>query len=156
MLLDSYLFSLLAIHLITDQRNFLVIESIIHFLSFLTLAPPEIPTYWRGVKSRFGNQARDLRKSSGAVATVVKGANLNIKCAVVGNPKPTIKWTVATTGRQRRYTVLNDGTLEVPNADLEDEGNYTCIANNSYGILKRTTSVSILGNELTLCQTVFY
>lgn len=78
----------------------------------------------------------------------MKGTNLNIKCAVVGNPKPTIKWIVATTGRQRRYTVLNDGTLEVPNADLQDEGNYTCIANNSYGILNRTTSVSILGNEL--------
>lgn len=82
------------------------------------------------------------------MATVVKGATLNIKCAVVGTPKPTIKWIVATTGRQRRYTVLNDGTLQVPNADLEDEGNYTCIANNSYGILNRTTSVSILGNKL--------
>lgn len=83
----------------------------------------------------------------------MKGANLNIKCAVVGNPKPTIKWIVATTGRQRRYTVLNDGTLEVPNADLQDEGNYTCIANNSYGIFKRTTSVSILGNELYAMPT---
>ena len=71
---------------------------------------------------------------------------MNIKCAVVGNPKPTIKWIVHTTSRQRRYTVLNDGTLEVPNADLEDEGNYTCIANNSFGTLNRTTSVSILGN----------
>ena len=86
------------------------------------------------------------------MATIVKGATLNIKCAAVGSPKPTIKWIVGATGRQKRYTVLNDGTLEVPNVDLEDEGNYTCIANNSYGTLKRTTSVSILGKKLFLTE----
>ena len=72
---------------------------------------------------------------------------MNIKCTAVGNPKPTIKWIVATKSRQRRYTVLNDGTLEVLDADVADEGQYTCIANNSYGTLNRTTSVSILGNK---------
>ena len=116
------------------------------------------------MKSRFSDQARDLRTTVGALATVVKGATLNIKCSAVGNPKPTIKWIVATTGRQTRHTVLNDGTLEIPNADLEDEGKYTCIANNSYGTLNRTTSVSILGKKVLcfrklssaiLVQTIF-
>lgn len=105
--------------------------------------PPEVPSYWQGIKSRFNDRARHL-KAVGASATIVKGATLNIRCAAVGTPKPTIKWIVATSGRQNRYTVLHDGTLEVPNADLTDEGNYTCIANNSYGTLNRTTTVSIL------------
>lgn len=99
------------------------------------------------MKSRFNDRARHL-KAAGASATIVKGATLNIRCAALGTPKPTIKWIVATSGRQSRYTVLHDGTLEVPNAELMDEGNYTCIANNSYGTLNRTTTVSILGKKL--------
>lgn len=74
----------------------------------------------------------------------------------MGNPKPTIKWIVATKSRQRRYTVLNDGTLKILDADVEDEGQYTCIANNSYGTLNRTTSVSILGNSYKLFLTELY
>ena len=46
--------------------------------------------------------------------------------------------------------MLEDDTLVVPSADLEDEGNYTCIANNSFGTLMRTTTVSILGDKLQL------
>ena len=111
----------------------------------LTSAPPEIPSHWRGVKSRFNIPEHTRRTSTGAVAAVVRGATLHIKCAVEGTPKPQITWEVSTSSQEQRHTVLDDGTLVVPSAELEDEGNYTCIANNSYGTLRRTTSVSILG-----------
>lgn len=67
---------------------------------------------------------------------------------MVGFPKPTIQWVVFNSAREQRYNVFEDGTLVVPNADLEDEGNYTCIANNSYGTLRRTTTVSILSEKI--------
>lgn len=79
------------------------------------------------------------------MAAVVRGATLLLKCAAEGTPVPKITWEVATSSEEQRHSVLDDGTLVVPSAELEDEGNYTCIANNSYGTLRRTTSVSILG-----------
>ena len=108
-------------------------------------APPSVPSHWQGVKSRFNIPKHARRTSTGAIASVVRGATLLIKCEAEGNPKPTITWEVFTSNYEERHRVLEDGTLVVPSAELEDEGNYTCIANNSYGTLRRTTTVSILG-----------
>ncbi|XP_068741513.1 hemicentin-1-like isoform X2 [Montipora capricornis] len=107
-------------------------------------APPSVPSHWHGVKSRFNIPEHARRTSTGAIASVVRGATLLIKCEAEGNPKPTITWEVFTSNYEERHRVLEDGTLVVPSAELEDEGNYTCIANNSYGTLRRTTTVSIL------------
>ena len=121
---------------------------LLRLIPFPISAPPEIPSYWRGVKSRFNIPYKARTISTGSFTTIVQGSTLHLKCNVVGFPKPAIRWVVFNSAREQRYNVFEDGTLVVPNADLEDEGNYTCIANNSYGTLRRTTTVSILSEKI--------
>lgn len=114
-------------------------------LRVLILAPPAVPSHWHGIKSRFNIPEHARRTSIGAIATVVRGASLLLKCKADGTPKPKITWDVFTSSIEERHSVLDDGTLVIPSVDFEDEGNFTCIANNLYGTLRRTTTVSILG-----------
>ena len=87
------------------------------------------------------------------MVTIVRGSSLSIKCTAVGTPKPNVTWHVDSSRHQRPWRVLKDGTLEILDIDEEDEGNYTCVANNSYGIVNRTTSVSVLGTYVS-CVSV--
>lgn len=116
----------------------------LHF-RILIVAPPAVPSHWQGIKSRFNIPKHARRTSTGAIATIVRGASLVLKCEADGNPTPKITWDVFTSSIDERHSVLDDGTLVIPSVDFEDEGNFTCIANNSYGTLRRTTTVSILG-----------
>uniref|UniRef100_T1IT66 Down syndrome cell adhesion molecule-like protein Dscam2 n=1 Tax=Strigamia maritima TaxID=126957 RepID=T1IT66_STRMM len=76
-------------------------------------------------------------------STVKKHDSISVPCRANGFPPPEIKWTkilgdVATGQRielnnSKAFNVLPDGTLQINEAKLEDQGFYFCSANNQIG-----------------------
>ncbi|XP_076161482.1 tyrosine-protein phosphatase Lar isoform X5 [Ptiloglossa arizonensis] len=67
---------------------------------------------------------------------VEMGHNAVLLCTAVGSPPPIISWVrnmmpIDTTNP--RYTVLESGTLKITASDMNDQGKYECVANNSVG-----------------------
>lgn len=83
------------------------------------------------------------------MASVVRGSVVRLRCAVYGSPKPRITWIVVGNTRKDHWRILPDGTLEIPKVDFSDEGNYTCIASNSYGKTFRSTNLTVLGKDFS-------
>ncbi|XP_017884551.1 tyrosine-protein phosphatase Lar isoform X7 [Ceratina calcarata] len=67
---------------------------------------------------------------------VEMGHNAVLQCSAVGSPPPIISWVkdmlpIDTTNP--RYTVLDSGALQIMKSDVNDQGTYECVANNSVG-----------------------
>ncbi|XP_026300847.1 tyrosine-protein phosphatase Lar isoform X15 [Apis mellifera] len=67
---------------------------------------------------------------------VEMGHNAVLLCTAVGSPPPIISWVrdmlpIDTTNP--RYTVLDTGALQITGSDVNDQGKYECVANNSVG-----------------------
>ncbi|XP_033187090.1 tyrosine-protein phosphatase Lar isoform X10 [Bombus vosnesenskii] len=67
---------------------------------------------------------------------VEMGHNAVLLCTAVGSPPPIISWVrdmlpIDTTNP--RYTVLDTGALQITASDVNDQGKYECVANNSVG-----------------------
>ena len=76
-----------------------------------------------------------------------KGTTIQMACRAEGSPTPTIKWLKD--GHEMsspRFNVRPDGSLVVQNVSEEDEGMYSCIAENS--VERRSAEA-----RLTLRQT---
>ncbi|CAD5230519.1 unnamed protein product [Bursaphelenchus okinawaensis] len=74
--------------------------------------------------------------------------SITLQCRVVGTPKPMIVWLkdqkpidVASS----RFTVLPDDSLIIHNIQVEDQGYYTCKAENEFGQQQRNTLVTVTG-----------
>uniref|UniRef100_A0A3B5LKZ5 Hemicentin 1 n=1 Tax=Xiphophorus couchianus TaxID=32473 RepID=A0A3B5LKZ5_9TELE len=76
----------------------------------LSVLPPKIQPGPRVVKIQVGHQ-------------------VELACAVVGVPEPTVSWTKDS----RNFPVSHDGTLILRDVKLDDEGIYTCTATNTAG-----------------------
>ena len=71
--------------------------------------------------------------------TKIEGENVTLNCTVYGNPKPDVKWTkdgetLDISGNQRLSVsnlTANTSSLTITNIVREDEGQYSCVANNS-------------------------
>ncbi|CAK9817641.1 Tyrosine-protein phosphatase Lar [Anthophora quadrimaculata] len=64
------------------------------------------------------------------------GHNAVLPCTAVGSPPPIVSWVrdmlpIDTTNP--RYTVLDSGALQITASDVNDQGKYECVANNSVG-----------------------
>ncbi|XP_022102574.1 peroxidasin homolog isoform X3 [Acanthaster planci] len=78
----------------------------------------------------------------------VEGNNVYFSCRAMGDPEPEIVWlhnsveipaaTLNAVGS--KYSILNDGTLMIQNANGDDEGEYECMARNAVG---ETTSEAV-------------
>ena len=69
-------------------------------------------------------------------AIVRRGSVATFYCLADGSPKPELLWQKGDTYYTRgeslgKIQVLDDGTLEIGNVQLRDEGVYTCIARNN-------------------------
>jgi len=76
---------------------------------------------------------------------VSKGSNVSVKCETDGYPKPTIQWLLNNTAltASDKHIIRSDGdSLLIMNADLSDEGNYSCVASNQ-GEARRTGSLVV-------------
>ncbi|KAM9801659.1 immunoglobulin superfamily member 10 [Neosynchiropus ocellatus] len=85
--------------------------------------------------------------------TVLSNSDAFLPCEAVGHPKPDISWkrfsprtgsTVAIDGSKKKYWILDNGTLSIQNANIQDQGQYLCLAENSYGSDKLLVTLSVV------------
>ncbi|KAI7808657.1 immunoglobulin superfamily member 10 [Triplophysa rosa] len=82
--------------------------------------------------------------------TVNAGSRVQISCDADGEPKPHLSWTKISTGavmsantRIQRFEVQSNGTLIIQNVQLQDRGQYVCLAGNVYGSDKMTVTLVV-------------
>jgi len=70
-------------------------------------------------------------------------------CQAIGDPKPTIQWdkdlkylSENNTDRER-FRFLENGTLEIRNVQVEDEGSYGCTIGNSAGLKREDVQLVV-------------
>ncbi|XP_007433382.1 roundabout homolog 3 [Python bivittatus] len=69
---------------------------------------------------------------------------VNFHCEVQGDPVPTSRWRKEEGELPRgRSEVQNDNTLRISRVNAEDEGTYTCVAENSVGKSEASGSLSV-------------
>ena len=83
--------------------------------------------------------------------TALTNTSVTIKCPTSGVPTPTVTWTkdgqhIPNGGR---YTVQDDGSLLINEADEEDTARYTCTADSAVGKDSASSTVQIVGK---LCE----
>ncbi|XP_036615989.1 neuronal cell adhesion molecule isoform X20 [Trichosurus vulpecula] len=69
-----------------------------------------------------------------------------LDCAFFGSPIPTIEWFKGTKGsvlQENTYVFHDNGTLEIPVAQKDSEGTYTCVVRNKLGMAKNDVHLEI-------------
>ena len=79
---------------------------------------------------------------------VMEGASATLECKVTGTPEPSITWFKDGTSVAdvTRYKTRFDGeraTLKVTTAELDDEGEYKCVAENAFGLASCTSELLV-------------
>ncbi|XP_073903349.1 hemicentin-1 isoform X3 [Castor canadensis] len=71
------------------------------------------------------------------------GSEVSIMCSAAGYPKPKITWTINDMFivGSHRYRMTSEGTLFIQNAVPKDAGIYGCLASNSAGTDKQTSTL---------------
>uniref|UniRef100_A0A8C0X8M6 Ig-like domain-containing protein n=1 Tax=Castor canadensis TaxID=51338 RepID=A0A8C0X8M6_CASCN len=89
----------------------------------------------------WGNSTGSAALSSGSSLHIQEGESLRLVCVPDSNPPATLKWTKK--GQTLRTSQpSNNGVLELPWVELEDQGKYVCHAQNLLGT--QTASVSLI------------
>uniref|UniRef100_A0A8B9SMW0 Hemicentin 1 n=1 Tax=Anas platyrhynchos TaxID=8839 RepID=A0A8B9SMW0_ANAPL len=79
--------------------------------------------------------------------TFTEGSEVSIRCSATGYPKPTVVWT-------HNEMLTPEGTLIIKKAIPKDEGVYGCLASNSAGTEKQTSTLTYIeGPTLTVVQS---
>ncbi|XP_032630203.1 immunoglobulin superfamily member 10 [Chelonoidis abingdonii] len=86
-----------------------------------------------------------------AAFTVLANSDAFIPCEATGNPLPTIHWTQVSSGsdvskskRDNRFQVFANGTLSIQNVNIQDRGQYLCIAANQHGSDQLLVTLSVV------------
>uniref|UniRef100_A0A3Q3JRR3 Neuronal cell adhesion molecule n=1 Tax=Monopterus albus TaxID=43700 RepID=A0A3Q3JRR3_MONAL len=82
------------------------------------------------------------------VYQVIKNHQALIDCASFGSPIPKITWfkdTRSSTLDGDPYILHNNGTLEIPVAQAQNSGKYTCVARNDLGIYENHVYLEVKG-----------
>ncbi|XP_044101731.1 neuronal cell adhesion molecule isoform X10 [Neovison vison] len=69
-----------------------------------------------------------------------------LDCAFFGSPLPTVEWFKGAKGsalREDIYVLHENGTLEIPVAQKDSTGTYTCVARNKLGMAKNEVQLEI-------------
>ncbi|XP_074050013.1 neuronal cell adhesion molecule isoform X4 [Macrotis lagotis] len=69
-----------------------------------------------------------------------------LDCAFFGSPIPTIEWFKGTKGsvlQENTYVFHNNGTLEIPVAQKDSAGTYTCVVRNKLGVVQNDVHLEI-------------
>ncbi|CAM1320969.1 Uncharacterised protein g7634 [Pycnogonum litorale] len=77
-------------------------------------------------------QAKPSIVTSPSDTWIARGSNVIFNCEASGRPTPVISWTIndEEINDFKKYKLHSNGSLQVINAEVEDEGLYTCIATN--------------------------
>ncbi|NXY61032.1 HMCN1 protein, partial [Callaeas wilsoni] len=86
-------------------------------------------------------------RSSPQTAVVHINTSALLECAAEGVPAPRITWRkdgAVFSGNNSRYSVLEDGSLHIPWAQVADTGRYVCMATNAAGSERQRTDLRVL------------
>ncbi|XP_027579260.2 hemicentin-1 [Pipra filicauda] len=86
-------------------------------------------------------------RSGPQTAVVHINASALLECAARGVPAPRVTWRkdgAVFTGNNTRYSLLEDGSLHIPSAQVADTGRYVCMATNSAGTERRRIDLQVL------------
>nr|XP_020841639.1 myosin light chain kinase, smooth muscle isoform X2 [Phascolarctos cinereus] len=80
--------------------------------------------------------------------TVIEGEDFVLQCTVEGKPIPCVSWLLNDRPIQYAHTTFEDGVaeLQVQDALPEDNGLYTCLAENPSGRASCSAQVTVQGN----------
>ncbi|EGT58022.1 hypothetical protein CAEBREN_29713 [Caenorhabditis brenneri] len=105
-----------------------------------------------------GKDVQVANLSIGRIPTIIESPHtvrvniekqITLQCLAVGNPTPEIQWerkgTIITPETHPRFTILADGNLLINDADVDDQGQFTCVAKNIYGQQSQTTTLMVTG-----------
>ncbi|XP_006859344.1 PREDICTED: neuronal cell adhesion molecule isoform X6 [Chrysochloris asiatica] len=84
--------------------------------------------------------------SANTLYQVIANTPALLDCAFFGSPLPTIEWFKGTKGsalREDIYVLHENGTLEIPVAQKDSTGLYTCVARNKLGMTKNEVQLEI-------------
>ncbi|XP_073508107.1 contactin-1 isoform X2 [Phyllobates terribilis] len=85
-----------------------------------------------------------------------KGGRVIIECKPKAAPKPKFSWSKGTEllMNDSRVAIWDDGSLEILNITMLDEGSYTCFAENNRGKANSTTTLSVkAATKITLAPS---
>lgn len=79
--------------------------------------------------------------------TALTNTSITIQCPTSGVPTPSVTWTKngQELSSDGRYTVQDDGSLFISEANKEDDAQYTCTANSDAGKDSASSTVAIVG-----------
>ena len=81
--------------------------------------------------------------------TALTNTSITIQCPTSGVPTPTVTW--AKDGQEisseGRYTVQDDGSLLITDAEGKDNGRYTCSSGNVAGDASSSSTVKVVGKN---------
>ena len=82
--------------------------------------------------------------------TALTNTIITIQCPTSGVPTPTVTWTKDNQEihNDGRYTVQDDGSLLISEADEKDSARYTCTVGNVAGKDSASSTVNIVGKVL--------
>lgn len=84
--------------------------------------------------------------SANTLYQVIANRPALLDCAFFGSPMPTIEWFKGTKGsalHEDIYVLHDNGTLEIPVAQKDSTGTYTCVARNKLGMAKNEVHLEI-------------
>ncbi|KAM4874316.1 neuronal cell adhesion molecule isoform 19-T21 [Thomomys bottae] len=84
--------------------------------------------------------------SANTLYQVIANRPALLDCAFFGSPLPTIEWFKGAKGRALHediYVLHDNGTLEIPVAQKDSTGTYTCVARNKLGMAKNEVHLEI-------------
>nr|XP_003218280.2 PREDICTED: immunoglobulin superfamily member 10 isoform X1 [Anolis carolinensis] len=86
-----------------------------------------------------------------AAFTVLANSDAFIPCEASGNPPPTIQWIKVSSSvdspkhmHNDKLEILPNGTLSIQNVNIQDRGQYLCVAVNPYGSDKLLVTLSVV------------
>ncbi|KAL7041295.1 hypothetical protein ACKWTF_000713 [Chironomus riparius] len=87
--------------------------------------------------------------------SVVEGSSVTFQCRVGGDPIPDVLWRRSASGGNMpldRVHILEDRSLRVDNVIIEDEGEYSCEADNVVGAITATGILNVYSTPMLVIR----
>ena len=88
-----------------------------------------------------------------AAYTLSVGEELRMECHALGEPEPVIEWDIPKGLNDDRIEVINNATLVLRHARVDDGGIFTCKASNIEGNVTLSSNVTIINKPIRLVAT---
>jgi hypothetical protein len=89
------------------------------------------------------------REDSNVIESL-EGLPITIKCPVVGNPVPDIRWMKDSAPLDTVRAIAEGNLLYIQDSRQEHSGNYTCVAQNYAGNISKSFQLDVLGNDISI------